>query len=74
MTLSLPHITINPGIAPSSLRILSSNVHGFRTSVGELTHVVLRNTADIVVAVATFLNETYIVMCDKIPDSLGEEG
>ncbi|XP_050730057.1 uncharacterized protein LOC127005333 [Eriocheir sinensis] len=51
----------------NSLRILSANVRGFRTNVGELTQAVLRNRADVVVAVETFLNDECVTMCDRIP-------
>ncbi|XP_045137182.1 uncharacterized protein LOC123519742 [Portunus trituberculatus] len=54
-------------MTPSSLRILSSNVRGFRTNVGELTHAALKNKADIVVAVETFLNDSCVTTCDRIP-------
>ena len=54
-------------MAPSSLRILSANIRGFRTNVGELTHTVLRNRVDIVVAVETFLDDTCVTTCDRIP-------
>ncbi|XP_045112274.1 uncharacterized protein LOC123505177 [Portunus trituberculatus] len=54
-------------MTPSSLRILSSNVRGFRTNVGELTHAALKNKADIVVAVETFLNDSSVTTCDRIP-------
>ena len=51
-------------MAPNSLKILSANIRGFKANVGELTHAVLRNKADIVVAVETFLNNTCV---DRIP-------
>ncbi|XP_050691050.1 uncharacterized protein LOC126982782 [Eriocheir sinensis] len=51
----------------NSLRILSANVRGFRTNVGELTHAVLRNRADVMVAVETFLNDECVTTCDRIP-------
>ena len=54
-------------MAPRSLKILSSNVRGFRTNVGELTHAAVKNKADIVVAVETFLNDTCVTTCDRIP-------
>ena len=54
-------------MAPSSLKILSANVRGFRTNVGELTHATLKNKADVVVAVETFLNDTCVTSCDRIP-------
>ena len=54
-------------MAPSSLKILSANIRGFRTNVGELTHAVLRNSADIVVAIETFLNDNCVTSCDRIP-------
>ena len=62
---SLP--PISPNMAPRSMRILSANIRGFRTNVGELTNAVLRNRADIVVAVETFLNDTCVTTCDRIP-------
>ena len=54
-------------MAHTSLRILSANIRGFRTNVGELTHAVLTNHADIVVAVETFLNDSCATTCDRIP-------
>ena len=48
-------------MAPIGLRILSANIQSFRTNVGEPTHAVLRNGADIEVAVETFLNDTSII-------------
>ena len=54
-------------MAQRSLRILSANLRGFRTNVGELTHAALRNKADIVVAVETFLNDDCVTSCDRIP-------
>ena len=54
-------------MALNSLKILSANIRGFRTNVGELTHAVLRNKADIVVAVETFLNDICVTSCDRIP-------
>ena len=54
-------------MAPSGLKILSANIRGFKTNVGELTHAVLRNGADIVVAVETFLSDTCVTTCDRIP-------
>ena len=53
-------------MAQNSLRILSANVRGFRTNVGELTHAALGNKADIVVAVETFLNNDCVTTCDRI--------
>ena len=54
-------------MALSSLRILSANIRGFRTNIGELTHAAINNKADIVVAVETFLNDTCVTTCDRIP-------
>lgn len=54
-------------MASRSLRVLSANLRGFRTNVGEFTHAALRNRADIVVAVETFLNDDCVTTCDKIP-------
>ena len=52
----------------SSLRVLSANVRGFRTNVGELTHTfVLKNSVDVVVAVETFLDDRCVTTCDRIP-------
>ena len=55
-------------MAPNSLKILSANIRAFRTNVGELTHAVLRNKADIVVAVETFFNDICVTSCDRIPN------
>ena len=52
---------------PNNLKILSANICSFKINVGELTHAVLRNKADIVVAVETFLNDTCVTSCDRIP-------
>ena len=42
----------------SSIRILSANVRGFRTNVGELTHnYILKHSADIIILCETFLDE-----------------
>lgn len=42
----------------SHLKILSANVRGFRTNIGELTHnMILKTGADIVATTETFLNE-----------------
>jgi len=38
------------------LSVLSANVRGLRTNIGELTHVALNVSADIIVATETFLN------------------
>ena len=54
-------------MAPNGLRILSANIRGFRTNVGELTHAALRHGADVVVAVETFLNDDCVTTCDRIP-------
>lgn len=41
------------------LNILSANLRGFQTNVGELTHnFVMSNRIDIVATVKTFLNDT----------------
>ena len=53
-------------MAPNTLKILSANVRGFRTNVGELTHTVLGNKADIVVVVETFLTDKCVTACDRI--------
>ena len=51
----------------SSLRVISANLRGFRTNVGELTHsFVLKNSVDVVVTVDTFLDESCVTICDKI--------
>ncbi|KAG0725267.1 Retrovirus-related Pol polyprotein from type-1 retrotransposable element R1 2 [Chionoecetes opilio] len=54
-------------MAHAGLKILSANVRGFRTNVGELTHTVLRNKADVVVAVETFLTDECVTSWDRIP-------
>ena len=42
---------------PRQLKILSANVRGLRTNLGELTHnMILKTSADIVVTTETFLN------------------
>ena len=38
------------------LKILSANVRGLRTNIGELTHLTLKNNADIIITCETFLN------------------
>lgn len=38
-------------IANTARTVLSANMHGFRTNVGELTHIALKQRTDIVVAV-----------------------
>lgn len=50
----------------ATLTILTANVRGFRTNVGELTHTALTQHADIVVAVETFLDDSCVTTCDKI--------
>lgn len=50
----------------STLTVLSANVHGFRTNVGELTHTALVKHADVVVAVETFLDVSCVIICDRI--------
>ena len=51
----------------ATVTILSANVSGFRMNVGELTHsFVLKECADIVVVVETFLNESCVITCDRI--------
>ena len=52
----------------SSLRVLSCNLRGFRTNVGELTHTfVLKHHVDVVVTVETFLDDSCVTTCDRIP-------
>ena len=46
----------------NELRIVSANVRGFHTNVGELTHSVIKQRADIVFVCETFLD-------DKIPQN-----
>ncbi len=50
----------------STLTVLSANIRGFRTNVGELTHTALTQRADVVVAVETFLDNNCVTTCDKI--------
>ena len=50
----------------ANLTILTANVRGFRTNVGELTHTALKQHVDIVVAVETFLDDSCVTTCDKI--------
>ena len=40
------------------ITLLSANVRGFRTNVGELTHMMVKNKADLVIATETFLDES----------------
>lgn len=47
------------------LRILSANVRGLRTNLGDLTNTTLRNNADIVICCETFLD-------DSIPPTYGQ--
>ena len=53
---------------PDQLLVLSANVRGFRTNVGELTHsCILKHDIDIVITVETFLDETVEATMGKIP-------
>ena len=54
-------------MAPNSLKILSANIRGFRSNIGELTPAVLRNKVDIMVAIETFLNDSCVTSCHRIP-------
>ena len=54
-------------MSSTGLKILSANVRGFRTNIGELTHTALTLKTDIVVASETFLNDECVTTCDKIP-------
>ena len=50
------------------MAILSANVRGFQTNLGDLTHnFILRNKIDFAVAVETFLNEETEQTYGKIP-------
>ena len=52
----------------SSLRVLSAHVRGFRTNVGELTHTfVLKHRVDVVMTVETFLDDSCVTTCERIP-------
>ena len=52
----------------NSIRILSANLRGFRTNIGELTHSFVRkHQLDIVVTVETFLDRNCVTTCDRIP-------
>ena len=51
----------------ANVTILSANVRRFRTNVGELTHsFLLKQRADIVFVVETFLNDSCVTTCDRI--------
>ncbi|KAK4318355.1 hypothetical protein Pmani_010653 [Petrolisthes manimaculis] len=57
-----------PGCARHQLKILSANVRGLRTNIGDLTHnCVLRHSIDIVVVTETWLNSevepTFGIIC-----------
>ena len=50
-------IMVQTSTTKDTLKILSANVRGFRTNVGELTHsFVLKFKPDIIATVETFLN------------------
>ena len=50
------------------LDILSANIRGFLTNVGELTHsFVIKHNIDFIVAMETFLDETVVPAFAKIP-------
>lgn len=50
-----------------TLRVMSTNVRGFKTNADELTHFALEHHIDIVLAVETFLDSSCVTTCDKIP-------
>ena len=63
---------MHPGTTPSriqaldNLTIISANVRGFQTNVGDLTHShVLQHSPDIIATTETFLNST-------VPDNFGQ--
>ena len=52
----------------NDLRVISANIRGFHTNIGELTHqFVLKNEADIVLAGETFLDDKAAPNYAKIP-------
>ena len=51
--------SFNNRAANSELKIVSANLRGFHTNVGELTHnVIVKNRADVVFVCETFLDNT----------------
>lgn len=42
----------------SRITILSANVRGFRTNVGELTHISIKNKVDLIITTETFLDDS----------------
>ena len=52
----------------NSLRVLSANLLGFRTNVGEHTYsFVLKHSVEMVVTVETFLDYSCVTIYDGIP-------
>ena len=56
----------------SNLSIISANVRGFQTNIGDLTHsFIIPKNADIVACVETFLNENIPENYGRIPGYSG---